>query len=116
MGKNFFAGIFFLRIVEQIAKIAKMKTRTYGRCLPKAASSTVSSSPVLEARREKAGHECEARAKVDGKETHHRKEQSKISNITAGHVLFNHCNICPQVTEESHFVCFPQNCVQPHHR
>ena len=33
-----------------------------------AASSTVSSSPVLEARREKAGHECEARARVDGKE------------------------------------------------
>ena len=36
-------------------------------CSDLAASSTVSSSPVLEARREKAGHECEARARVDGK-------------------------------------------------
>ena len=33
-------------------------------CQLAAASSTVSSSPVLEARREKAGHECEARPAI----------------------------------------------------
>ena len=59
------------------------------------ASSTVSSSPVLEAQREKAGHECEARARVDGKEKKRRracyimclKSENSLENVKISEIL-----------------------------